>query len=324
MSVLAKELARQCGTSVKALRYFEQCGLLKPSRLSNGYRDYSAADAFIVEKILELRGLGFSVEGTKPFIDCLRLGHEQGDECADSLIAYRTEISRIEATVAQLNQYRELLQQRLYTAAARGFPNSETMEVSQMPSTSYEKLPENLPVPQDDGLADHLPGLSLPELNLPSTSGETIDLAAITGRWVLFIYPSTGVPGVDMPEGWDNIPGARGCTPEACGFRDNIDSLRAAGAEAIYGLSGQGLNYQQELAKRLHLPYPLLSDPQTELAEALQLPRFDIAGQSFYQRLTLIINYGVIEHAFYPIFPPDQHANQVHSWLRENPMPGAS
>lgn len=322
--MLAKELANKCGISVKALRYFEQCGLITPSRLSNGYRDYSASDAFIVEKILELRSLGFSVEGTRPFIDCLRLGHEQGDECADSLIAYRTEIHRIEATVAQLNEYRELLHQRLFTAAARGFPNTETAEAPQMSSKpSYEILPENLPVPQDDGLADHLPGLRLPELSLPSTSGGTADLAAIAGRWILFIYPSTGVPGVDMPEGWDNIPGARGCTPEACGFRDNIDSLRTAGAEAIYGLSGQGLNYQQELARRLHLPYPLLSDPKIGLGEALQLPQFEISGQRFYQRITLVINAGVIDHVFYPIFPPDQHAAQVHSWLLENPISAA-
>ncbi|NYE94824.1 peroxiredoxin/DNA-binding transcriptional MerR regulator [Psychromicrobium silvestre] len=326
--MLAQELARKLAISVKALRYFEDRGLIDPPRLDNGYRDYSEQDQAAIQHILELRALGFSVEGTRPFIDCLRLGHQQGDDCLDSLAAYQREIDRIDETIAQLRQNRELLRERLFTAAARGFPldqhdhSSQQEEDNEMSSGhDYEKLPPNLPAPQDDGQAAHLPGLALPGLTLESTGLTPVSLSGMgEQRWVLFIYPTTGVPGTDMPLGWNEIPGARGCTPEACGFRDNLEELRAAGASAIYGLSGQGKDYQSELVTRLHLPYELLSDPQLRLGHELSLPTFQAEGRPYYKRLTMVLSGQRIEHVFYPIFPPDEHAAQVRDWLLANPV----
>lgn len=184
----------------------------------------------------------------------------------------------------------------------------------------YLTLPPDLPVPQNDGAADHLPGRAAPHLALPSTGGETIYLDALgPGRTVLYLYPLTGRPGTDLPEGWDLIPGARGCTPEASGFRDHYRDLLAAGAARVYGLSSQDTGYQREAATRLHLPFQMLSDPDLSLASALGLPTFQADGLTLYKRLTMILSDGVIEHVFYPVFPPDQHAGQVLSWLRDNP-----
>jgi peroxiredoxin len=177
-------------------------------------------------------------------------------------------------------------------------------------------LPTDLPAPQDDGAADHLPGTPIPHIVLPSTAGSDVALDQLaTGRTVLYIYPMTGQPGVDLPDGWNEIPGARGCTPEACGFRDHYAELRAAGAAGVYGLSSQSTAYQAELAERLGLPFEVLSDTGHELAQALELPTFTAGGQRLYKRLTLILAGGRIEHAFYPIFPPDEHAAQVLYWL---------
>ncbi len=183
-----------------------------------------------------------------------------------------------------------------------------------MPQT-YTSLPEGLPVPQDDGAADHLAGFTLPSRPLPSTGGAAIDLAALTGQTVLFCYPKTGVPGEPLPEGWDAIPGARGCTPEACAFRDLSADLAAAGATRVFGLSTQSTAYQQELAARLHLPFPVLSDERLEFARALRLPTFTAWGGTLIARITLIIRGGRIAHAFYPIFPSDGHAAEVLDWL---------
>jgi peroxiredoxin len=177
-------------------------------------------------------------------------------------------------------------------------------------------LPADLPAPVDDGAADHLPGLAMPHVELPSTAGRVVSLDRLgPGRTVLYIYPMTGQPGVDLPEGWDSIPGARGCTPETCGFRDHYGELTAAGAESVYGLSSQSTDYQAELAGRLGLPFEILSDTGRELAEALDLPTFTAGDQRLYSRLTLVIADGRIEHVFYPIFPPDEHAAQVLAWL---------
>ena len=181
----------------------------------------------------------------------------------------------------------------------------------------YLELPEDLPVPEDDGAAEHLPGRGLPALHMPATHGDTVALDTLpTGRTVLYLYPMTGRPDVALPEGWNDIPGARGCTPESCGFRDHHAELREAGAQAVYGLSSQSTDYQREVAARLGLPFPLLSDPQLDLAQALALPTFVVEGERLYRRLTLIVSGGVIEHVFYPVFPPDTHASQVLSWLR--------
>ena len=178
-------------------------------------------------------------------------------------------------------------------------------------------LPTDLPAPEDDGAADHLPGTPMPHIVLPSTAGGEVALDQLgAGRTVLYLYPMTGRPGVDLPDGWNEIPGARGCTPEACGFRDHYADLRAAGAGAVYGLSSQSTAYQAELAERLDLPFEVLADTGHELAQALELPTFTAGGQRrLYKRLTLIVAAGRIEHALYPIFPPDEHAAQVVDWL---------
>ena len=182
--------------------------------------------------------------------------------------------------------------------------------------SDYVSLPTELPAPEDDGAADHLPGTHVPHVVLPSTRGGEVALDELgAGRTVLYIYPMTGQPGVDLPEGWNAIPGARGCTPETCGFRHHHADLRAAGAAAVYGLSSQTTAYQAELAKRLELPFEVLSDTGLELAEALGLPTFTVGGDRLYKRLTLIVSDGRIEHVFYPIFPPDEHAAQVLEWL---------
>jgi peroxiredoxin len=181
-------------------------------------------------------------------------------------------------------------------------------------------LPENLPAPVDDGAADHLAGAEMPELSLTATDGRTIDLAALgAGRTVIYAYPMTGRPGVDLPDGWNEIPGARGCTPESCAFRDHFAELQAAGADAVFGLSSQDTGYQREVVQRLRLPFPMLSDPELKLAGALGLPTFEAAGMELYRRLTLVIEDGRVAHVFYPVFPPDGHAAEVLAWLRDHP-----
>jgi peroxiredoxin len=181
------------------------------------------------------------------------------------------------------------------------------------------RLPEDLPVPVDDGAASHLPGRAMPAVSLPATDGRQVDLAALGGgRTVVYIYPMTGRPGVDLPEGWDDIPGARGCTPESCGFRNLHAELLAAGAAQVFGMSSQSSEYQREAVDRLHLPFAMLSDENLALAGALGLPTFTVDGTTLYRRLTMIITDGVIEHVFYPIFPPDLHAQEVLDWLREH------
>ena len=184
--------------------------------------------------------------------------------------------------------------------------------------TDPTQLPDDLPAPEDDGAARHLPGLAMPPVALASTTGATVRLDQLgAGRTVLYLYPMTGRPGEALPDGWDMIPGARGCTPEACAFRDHHADLRAAGADAVYGLSNQSTAEQVEAATRLHLPFPLLSDTALQLADQLQLPTFEAGGKTRYRRLTLIITAGTIEHVFYPIFPPDTHAGEVLRWLRD-------
>jgi peroxiredoxin len=179
------------------------------------------------------------------------------------------------------------------------------------------RLPAGLPVPADDGAASHLPGLAMAALSLPATDGSQVALDALgSGRTVVYIYPMTGRPGVDLPEGWDDIPGARGCTPESCGFRNLHAELLAAGAAQVFGLSSQSSEYQAEAVDRLRLPFAMLSDEQMALAGALRLPTFTVAGMTLYRRLTMIVTGGVIEHVFYPVFPPDRHAQEVLEWLR--------
>lgn len=181
-------------------------------------------------------------------------------------------------------------------------------------------LPPNLPAPVDDGAAAHLLGTRMPDVTLDSTDGRAVSMARLgPGRTVIYAYPRTGRPGEPLltPE-WDSIPGARGCTPETCGFRDHFQELRQVGA-GVFGLSTQDVGYQRELVDRLHLPFPILSDEKLELTRALRLPTFDVAGQTLLRRLTLLVRDGLIEHVLYPVFPPDRHADEVLAWLREHP-----
>lgn len=179
-------------------------------------------------------------------------------------------------------------------------------------------LPDDLPAPVNDGAADHLTGAEVPSVALPSTSGGTVNIRAASAgrRFVLYAYPRTGQPGAEpLTPYWDAIPGARGCTPESCAFRDHHAELAALGAD-VAGLSAQDTAYQREAVERLHLPFPLLSDQAGQLIAALRLPTFEVAGQTLLKRITLVLRDGVIEHVFYPVFPPDAHATEVLAWLR--------
>ena len=176
-------------------------------------------------------------------------------------------------------------------------------------------LPEGLPIPVDDGACSHLLGLSLPSLSLPATTGQLVNLGALSGRVVIYCYPMTAQPGRALPAAWDEIPGARGCTPQSCAFRDHYRELDALGT-AVYGLSTQDTEYQQEAVARLHLPYPLLSDAQRAFAKALDLPLFEVDGMILIKRVTLMIEDGKIRKVFYPVFPPDRNADEVLEWLR--------
>jgi peroxiredoxin len=177
------------------------------------------------------------------------------------------------------------------------------------------ELPADLPVPTDDGAAAHLPGMRMPHVALPSTSGRMVDVGALgPGRTVLYLYPRTGRPDRGVPAGWDSIPGARGCTPESCGFRDHFAELRALGAD-VFGVSTQDTDYQREAVQRLGLPFELLSDARLELTRALRLPTFQFDGETLLKRLTLILLGDRVEYVFYPVFPPDRHVEDVVAYL---------
>jgi peroxiredoxin len=183
-------------------------------------------------------------------------------------------------------------------------------------STDYSKLPANLPVPEDDGAADHLAGSGVPELRLQSTSGEQVNLAEVArDHLVAYVYPRTGRPGEAPPPGWDEVPGARGCTPQSCAYRDSLAEFSDLGA-TVLGISAQTQEEQREFAEREHIPFPLLSDAELELATALRLPTFEIAGMTLYKRLTFVAIKGTVAKVFYPVFPPNRDAAEVLAWLR--------
>jgi peroxiredoxin len=177
-------------------------------------------------------------------------------------------------------------------------------------------LPDALPVPQDDGAARHLTGLTLPAVTLRATDGSQVDLSKLAGRTLVYIYPRTGVPGQAPPDGWDAIPGARGCTPQSCSFRDHFAALKDLGVARVFGLSTQDTDYQREAVERLHLPFPVLSDEGLRLARAIGLPTFDIAGMTLLKRMALVIDDATISKVFYPVFPPDKNAEEVIGWLK--------
>ena len=173
----------------------------------------------------------------------------------------------------------------------------------------------SIPAPKDDGGAAHLTRLQLPSVGLSATDGGTVDLSKLAGRTVVYIYPMTGRPDVPLPDNWDMIPGARGCTPQSCSFRDHYAELKALGVDHLFGLSTQDTEYQREATDRLDLPFSLLSDHDLAFGDAIRLPRFDAAGKTLYNRMTLVIDNGTINHVFYPVFPPDRSAKDVIDWL---------
>ena len=184
-------------------------------------------------------------------------------------------------------------------------------------STNLSELPKDLPRPTDDGAASHLEGAELPNLTLSATDGSSVHLATLPGRVVLYIYPMTGRHDVALPDDWDAIPGARGCTPQACSFRDHYAELNSLNT-GVFGLSTQTTGYQQEARDRLHLPFQLLSDSTLQLKQLLRLPTFTAGGMELYKRLTMIIENQQIVKVFYPVFPPDRNADDVLAWLRSN------
>ncbi|HEX4668875.1 MAG TPA: peroxiredoxin [Solirubrobacterales bacterium] len=190
-------------------------------------------------------------------------------------------------------------------------------------SPDFTALPPNLPVPEDDGAADHLPGRAVPSLALRSSSGGggTANLRELAGdRLVAYVYPRTGTPGQPSPAGWDDIPGARGCTPQSCAYRDSLAEFERLGA-AVVGISAQSPDEQAEFAAREHIPFPLLSDSDLHLAGTLGLPTFEAEGMTLYRRLTFVAEAATIVEAFYPVFPPDRDAAEVLAWLADRPTP---
>ena len=189
--------------------------------------------------------------------------------------------------------------------------------------TSYEHLPDDLPIPVDDGATDHMTGAEVPPVELTASmaqpgqtkNGDVLGIAQLPGRTVLFIYPRTGAPGMSLPTGWDAIPGARGCTPQACRIRDSHAEFEALGARVL-GMSSQPSAEQLEAAQRLHLPYPLLSDADLQMARAWQLPTFSVDGLTLIRRITVFVMNGVVDGVIYPVFPPDRSAEAALAWLR--------
>jgi len=202
--------------------------------------------------------------------------------------------------------------------------SSDVRRLAEAPlSTNLSELPKDLPRPVDDGAANHLRGMRLPKVALQATNDAMVDLAALPGRVVIYIYPMTGRPGVPLPNGWEGIPGACGCTPQSCSFRDHFAELNALNT-SVFGLSTQTTEYQKEVRERLRLPFELLSDSGHSLKRLLRLPTFTVAGVELYKRLTLIVEDGRIQKVFYPVFPPDENAEEVLTWLQQNAQQAAA
>lgn len=191
------------------------------------------------------------------------------------------------------------------------------MKNIQPPPDVIFTIPTDLPIPLDDGACDHLENMRIPNVSLWSTDDQEINLSRLSGWNVIFCYPMTGRPGVAIPEGWVQIPGAAGCTPQACSYRDNHTELKRNGV-GVYGISTQTSEAQKEASSRLGLPYPLLSDADHSLSSALKLPLLEVGGLKLIKRLTLILKNGVIKKCFYPVFPPDKNVVEVIAWLSEN------
>jgi DNA-binding transcriptional MerR regulator len=288
------ELARRTGTTVRALRYYETAGLVVPRRLGNGYREYEPIAVKLVQQIRELTALGLSVEETRPFVESLAEGQE-ADVCGAAVVTYRSAINGLQERIGRLTAQRDGLRERLEVAAGRVRPPA-----SGRPGADPRELV----------------GVRMPALDFYATDGRPVDLGDLgPGRSIIFVYPLTGRPGVDLPKSLLEILGARGSTAQASWFRDHHAELLAAGAARVYGLSAQSGGYQRELVHRLALPYPLLPDPRMALAAALGLPTFGAGEMVLYRRLTLVVHDDVIEHVFHPIAAPSMHALEVLRWL---------
>jgi peroxiredoxin len=172
-----------------------------------------------------------------------------------------------------------------------------------------------IPAPTDDGATQHLLGAKIASIALPATDGSAVDLSTLPGRTIVYAYPRTGQPGTDNPPGWDMIPGARGCTPQSCSFREHFAEMKALGVAQLFGLSTQDPAYQREAAERLYLPFAILSDEHLLLTRAMNLPVFTTSGMTLMKRFTLVIDDGIVKHVFYPVFPPDRSAGDVIAWL---------
>ncbi len=183
--------------------------------------------------------------------------------------------------------------------------------------TNVYEIPPNLPIPENDGSTNHLRGLRLPNISLKATDGSTVSFGNISNRLVIYCYPMTGQPNVALPDGWDQIPGARGCTPQSCSFRDHYQELQALGAEVVV-LSVQTTEYQKEMVDRLQVPFPVVSDSDYQFQKALNMPTFMAAGMTLLKRVTLIANHGVIEAVHYPIFPSDSDPGWVIDYLKRS------
>ncbi|GIE77349.1 putative thiol-specific antioxidant related protein/Peroxidoxin BcpB [Actinoplanes philippinensis] len=286
------ELARRTGTTIRALRYYEESGLVVPRRLGNGYRDYDPIAERQVAQIRELMALGLTVEETRPFVESLA---NDDDVCAAAVATFRSTVTSLSARIGELTAQREALDARIDTAA--------------------RQIVTGAPAP--GGEPAGLVGGRLPELDFYGTDGQPISLHALgPGRSIVFVYPLTGRPGVDLPRGLLEVHGARGAGRDNW-LRDHHAELLAAGAARVYGLSAQSTGYQRELAHRLRLPYPLIPDPRLTLAAATGLPTRTAGDLTVYERLTLIVTDDVVEHVFHPIPDPASHALDVMRWLTQ-------
>jgi peroxiredoxin/DNA-binding transcriptional MerR regulator len=300
------ELARRTGVTVRALRYYEAAGLVVPVRAANGYREYDPIAVRLVEEIRSLTALGLSVEQTRPFVECLISGAEAGDVCPAALATYRRAIEDVERRIGELAGHREALRAQLEAAATRAVLPESGRHVTGIGSDPSRLI-----------------GGRMTGVVVRATDGTDVCGARPgSGRTVLFVYPLTGRPGIDLPEGWETIPGARGCTEQVCGFRDHYAELLAADAARVFGLSAQSTGYQRELVHRLRLPYPLLADPRLKRAATWGLPTFEAGGMTLYRRLSLVLIDGLVEHVFYPVAQPALHAEEVVRWLADRPVAG--
>jgi peroxiredoxin/DNA-binding transcriptional MerR regulator len=314
------EAAHEAGVTVRTLRYYERIGLLAPPRTANGYRDYQSLDVSLAKEIRDLTNHGLAVAETKPFVECLRRGHARADACPESWAVYRREIDRLSRLIERLTLQRRVLAAYLDAAVGQTSIRGGAMLARSMRATLPQRRADPPCTPDAIAATRRLLDRPLPPLTLVSTRGASVELSMLGGgRTVLYCYPLTGRPGVDLPAGWDTIPGARGCTAEACNFRDHFQQLRAVGVQQVYGVSSQAREYQQEVVERLHLPFAMLSDEQLALAEQMGLPTFSVDGQRLYKRLTLIVRDGVVERVFYPVTAPEHHAEEVVAWVTSHP-----